>query len=258
MPKSDGLKRFTRITNIATILVAASIIVITGYTLFSPEPPQDRPKENDNLIRWASVFQAYAMDSPGGYWPDLELDKSIWVPSLNRLVRKVARDPELLISAAYPDPEGALRDTQKALQIPAVNYSLLNDVMSESYGYFGYAVQNLAQFELLCAARASDNLPDDEADPDSKLYKLRNGVERRLFDNLPDTEAVTEAQSQIPVLIDIAAWRANPESATYAGTEVLFMDGHVEFLSLGVFPVVPQVLDVMSGNVALDRFVGAQ
>lgn len=257
MQKNEGLKRFTRTVNIATALVAASILVITGLTLFSSEPPPTRPKENDNLIRWGSVFQVQAMASPDGNWPELRSEKSIWVPSLSPLIRNVAHDPDLLISAACPDPVGALRSVRKALQLPVITHHLLDEVMGENYGYFGYAVQNLAQFEVLCTARASGKLPKDGADPDRKLYKLRTGVEQLLFDDLQDPEAVTKAQSQIPVLIDIAAWRAKDESATYSGTEVLFLDGHVEFVPLGVFPVVPEVLDVMCGKVALEQFVSA-
>lgn len=258
MQNSEGLTRFTRIVNIVTALVVASILVITGLTLISPEPPPTRPKENDNLIRWGSVFHAYALESPGGNWPSLRPDKSVWVPSLSLLVQEVAHDPELLISAAYPDPVEALKGVRKALQLPVITHRLLDEVMGENYGYFGYAVHNLAQFEVLCAARASGELPKDGADPDRKLYKLRTGVEQLLFDDLPDPEAVTKAQSQIPVLIDIAAWCIKDESATYSGTEVLFLDGHVEFVPLGVFPVVPQVLDVMCGKVYLDQFASAR
>jgi len=85
-------------------------------------------------------------------WPNLRPDKSIWVPTLSLLVREVAHEPELLISAACPNPEEALRGVRKALQLPVITHRLLDEVMGENYGYFGYAVHNLAQFEILCAA----------------------------------------------------------------------------------------------------------
>lgn len=248
MPESEGLKQFSRVINIATACAVAAILVFMGVILFTPETPPARPSENDNLQRWGALFQRHALESSGGRWPGLRSDNSVWVPSLWRLVRELAYDPELLLSAACPDPEESLAEIRTALQVPVINHVLLAEVMGRNYGYFGYAVRDLAEFERVRAARASKKRTKAGAAPDEALHELRDGVERVLFGDSLDPGEALEAQARIPVMIDIAAWCAEPESATFAGTEVLFMDGHVEFVPLGVFPIVPQVLDVMCGS----------
>jgi prepilin-type N-terminal cleavage/methylation domain-containing protein/prepilin-type processing-associated H-X9-DG protein len=85
--------------------------------------------------------------------------------------------------------------------------------------------------------------------------KLRDGVERFLITDINNPAAGSEAQSTLPVMID--AWgttkkvdNSNDENATAAvsifnhvpgGANVLYMDGHVEFLKYqgvgGKFPV---------------------
>ena len=51
------------------------------------------------------------------------------------------------------------------------------------------------------------------------------------------------------VLVETWRWRLKRESSAFEGAYVLFMDGHVEWMPLGTFPVVPSVMEGLCGMV---------
>ncbi len=73
------------------------------------------------------------------------------------------------------------------------------------------------------------------------VYRLREGIERFLITNINDPAASATAQSESPVVWDIAT--ADSSGGTQfnhipGGSNVLFLDGHVEFIRYpGEFPV---------------------
>jgi len=100
------------------------------------------------------------------------------------------------------------------------------------------------------------------------IYRLREGIERFMITDINNPAASAQAQSEIPMMLDaIQATSANPITGTvkYAesgvgafnhvpgGCNVLYMDGHVEFIKYpGSFPVSPYVAFEFSG-----RFTGS-
>jgi prepilin-type N-terminal cleavage/methylation domain-containing protein/prepilin-type processing-associated H-X9-DG protein len=73
------------------------------------------------------------------------------------------------------------------------------------------------------------------------LYRLREGVERFFITDINNPAATAKAQSELPVCWDMISSKwANYSSFNHApgGSNVLFMDGHVEFIRYpGRFPV---------------------
>lgn len=88
-----------------------------------------------------------------------------------------------------------------------------------------------------------DDIPFTPTDGPSKtIYRLREGIERFFITDINNPAASAKAQSEIPVMWD-SVWAGSARGESYfnhipGGGNVLFMDGHVEFLKYpGEWPV---------------------
>jgi len=135
--------------------------------------------------------------------------------------------------------------------------------IARSYMYVGWVVTSAIEFDgLLAGPPPSGYLwdhytsggysnPPDAWDRDadvplgmgngggSTLYRLREGIERFLITDINNPAGSAMAQSSIPVMWDIAfAGGIANFNHVPGGSNVLYMDGHVEFLRYpGKFPV---------------------
>ena len=70
------------------------------------------------------------------------------------------------------------------------------------------------------------------------LYRLREGIERFFITDINNPTASSEAQSTIPVMLDEVSTDIHEFNHIPGGGNVLFMDGHVEFIRYpGKWPV---------------------
>ena len=76
------------------------------------------------------------------------------------------------------------------------------------------------------------------------LYRLREGIERFFITDINNPSASAMAQSELPVMWDIAIWPSAPSDGQASfnhvpgGGNVLYMDGHVTFVRYpGEFPL---------------------
>ncbi len=74
------------------------------------------------------------------------------------------------------------------------------------------------------------------------LYRLRRGVERFLITDINNPAASARASSLVPVMWDHVSTFAKDFTHVPGGANVLYMDGHVEFLRYPAvrFPVTPE------------------
>lgn len=82
------------------------------------------------------------------------------------------------------------------------------------------------------------------------MYRFREGIERFLITDINNPAASAKAQSELSVLSDIVNSKAGDTSAQFnhlpGGANVLYMDGHVEFLRYPTeWPVSPLVAALM-------------
>jgi len=61
-------------------------------------------------------------------------------------------------------------------------------------------------------------------------YRLREGIERFLITDINNPAASAEAQSEIAIMYDIVSVEAEDFNHVPGGSNVLYLDGHVEFL----------------------------
>ena len=70
------------------------------------------------------------------------------------------------------------------------------------------------------------------------LYRLRDGIERFFIEDINNPAATAEAQSDLPVILDLVSAIVSEFNHVPGGGNVLFMDGHVEFLKFpSTFPI---------------------
>jgi prepilin-type N-terminal cleavage/methylation domain-containing protein/prepilin-type processing-associated H-X9-DG protein len=84
------------------------------------------------------------------------------------------------------------------------------------------------------------------------IYRLREGIERFLITDINNPAGSAVAQSEVWIMSDAVATRASAFSHVPGGANVLYMDGHVEFVKYpGKPPVNPGVATVV-GVMATD------
>jgi len=124
-----------------------------------------------------------------------------------------------------------------------------------SYLYFGWALDSddvlMAAFVKLMTDMAGlglsipeDAPPADMRDSDMTLsdgtviYRLRQGIERFFITDINNPAATAKAPSDIPVMFDTITAEAEHFNHVPGGANVLYMDGHVEFIRYpGDYPV---------------------
>jgi len=62
------------------------------------------------------------------------------------------------------------------------------------------------------------------------IYRLREGIERFLITDINNPAAMNMAQSNIWIMGDIVSTNAQKFNHVPGGSNVLFLDGHVEFI----------------------------
>ncbi len=81
------------------------------------------------------------------------------------------------------------------------------------------------------------------------VYRLREGIERFLITDINNPAASAMAQSGVFVMMDIVATSAGQFNHIPGGSNVLYMDGHVEFIRYqetnGTAPVIGTVANVL-------------
>lgn len=86
---------------------------------------------------------------------------------------------------------------------------------------------SLHDFELQLAENQGTQFGGDG----NTIYRLRNGIERFLITDVNNPGAAAQSQSIIPMMWDHISTKVVDFSHVPGGTNVLYMDGHVEFLS---------------------------
>jgi len=71
-----------------------------------------------------------------------------------------------------------------------------------------------------------------------RLYRIREGIERFAITDINNPAASAVAQSEVPIMHDLVSTDASEFSHVPGGSNVLYMDGHVEFIKFpGDYPI---------------------
>ena len=109
--------------------------------------------------------------------------------------------------------------------------------------------------EQVLARRDSDFTPPSGygsgstpgAPTNGPIYRLREGIERFLITDINNPAGSAKAQSEIPVMWDAISKNISEYNHIPAGCNVLFMDGHVEFIKYpSEYPVVEAFANLLA------------
>jgi len=94
----------------------------------------------------------------------------------------------------------------------------------------------------------NDDIPFTNDDGLEKtIYRLREGIERFFITDINNPAGSAKAQSTIPVMFDMSSSTAGEFNHIPGGGNVLFMDGHVNFIRFpGDFPVTRAFVGLVS------------
>ncbi|MBW7866066.1 MAG: DUF4190 domain-containing protein [Candidatus Hydrogenedentes bacterium] len=191
----------------------------------------------NNLKQMGLVFKMFANENKGGY-PELSGTAGRLAPVTEQVYPEIITDPIIMLCPTVENSQKRRDEREK----------LVDD---ESYFYLGYAVTNEEEVALFADAYRErigrglsfdDDLPLPEGkgvDGKGKLYRLREGVERLYAENRDADESFT-MQSIIPLMIE------RPDNHMPKGGNVLYMDGHVEFLRYpGQWPMTEKTIGLL-------------
>ncbi|HPG69273.1 MAG TPA: DUF4190 domain-containing protein [Candidatus Hydrogenedentes bacterium] len=205
-----------------------------------------------NLKQMGVVFKKFAADASDGLWPPLSPEEGHLMCTAKAICPQYLADPRLLFCpsdarSGWPEyTEDMQRDPESAFA-------------DSSYVYLGYVImsdEEIAAFTEIYKQRVAQGLgfeEDLDAPPGrgsmgtDTFYRLRNGVERAFLKDKQDAAAAAEILSRIPVMWD-AFCSTGPFSYFNhipGGSNVLYMDGHVEFIRFpSGWPVTKRVAEI--------------
>jgi prepilin-type processing-associated H-X9-DG protein len=179
----------------------------------------------NNLKQMGIIFKMFANESAGEVFPALSSEAGrLMFGNEKQVYPEYLTDLSVLMCPA--DKDAGLLDDPAKKEDPA---SLIDD---HSYYYFGYVLKNEEDFKAFAKAYKERIAKGLKFDTDLKvddrnLLRLREGVERFFITDINDPASAAKVQSEVPVLIERA------DNHEPKGGNVLFMDGHVDFLKYG-------------------------
>lgn len=215
-----------------------------------------RPNTQNHMKVMGLVFKMYANESADNRWPGLADNGRIWAPDLSVLYPEFLQDYSVLVAIEHPDAEHIRESLRAVLEGPNPDYGTAEGLMALSFAYLGHAVRDESGFQALIQAR-KQGLVDGSAENKSvpgysgMILPLREGIERFFITDVNGVVGPLEEKMRavIPVLIETVGWRYKSSLESYPGADVLYLDGHVDRVPLGTFPVVPSVMDGLCGMV---------
>lgn len=230
--------------NIAlTVLVLFGAISQVGLHFINPDMRNARNAAlrsscQNNLKQMALVCKMFANESKDAVFPELSGTPGRLAPVTEQVYPEIITDPIIMLCPTVENSQKRRDEREK----------LVDD---ESYFYLGYAVTNEEEVALFADAYRErigrglsfdDDLPLPEGkgvDGKGKLYRLREGVERLYAENRDADESFT-MQSIIPLMIE------RPDNHMPKGGNVLYMDGHVEFIRYpGQWPMTEKTIGLL-------------
>ena len=254
---------YINIAVVALLLLAAIPASILLPSLANAREAACRQSCQNNLKQMGIVFKMFDGENKDRF-PELSADPGSLIfantsPTLGSVYPEYLTDFTVL-TCPSDDQAEALPSESGPLDAQA-------RIRCASYTYLGYVVTNeteLAAFvkaykARIAAGRRFDEdlevVPGTGSGGGDKILRIREGIERELVKDLANPAIIPTAQASIPIMWDRLSFQPDgkPEfNHIPGGANVLFMDGHVEFVKYpGRFPVTEKACRLLSELQAL-------
>lgn len=232
----------------AVVVAACTIALVAAVPIVASAQAKGHTKTDHSAVaanHLKQIHQAakkYGKDN-NGHWPPLDAQSAAPTISMKEVYPNYLTDPRLMVNPANE------KAASKVAGLPVNAANLPAFWNNGSYWYLGYAMTNeetgLAFVRAYKAALAHGHVPtgnikvpmgEGDGGGDT-IYPLREGVNTSFVRDINNPAGSEVSESEIPVMI------SRPVDG---GGNVLFMDGHVEFMQYpGKFPMTPAFISAL-------------